>query len=258
MEIPGPGKVELVYTKDDGSECRALVADFQGPGIVQGMHNYDSSIRSFARACFIYALQEKIPLWFAAKDTISKTYDGRFKDIFYEVYKSEFKEKCADAGIGYFYTLIDDAVARVVKGEGGFLWACKNYDGDVFSDMVASASGSLAMMTSVLVSPSGVYEYEAAHGTVQQHYYRWKKGEKTSTNPTALISAWSGALAKRAELDSLPELLDFSKRLEKAVTDTIEAGEMTGDLAKFSDPPPERILNSWEFADAVVKRIMDG
>jgi isocitrate dehydrogenase len=258
MAVPGPGKAELVYTADDGTVNRVLVADFQGPGIVQGMHNFDGSIRSFARACFLYAVQEKLPVWFAAKDTISKTYDGRFKDIFNEVYESEFKDKCAEAGIGYFYTLIDDAVARVIKGEGGFLWACKNYDGDVFSDMIASAQGSLAMMTSVLVSPSGVYEYEAAHGTVQQHYYRWKKGEKTSTNPAALVFAWSGALAKRAELDSLPELLDFSKRLEKAIIDTIEAGEMTGDLAKFSNPPPERILNSWEFMDAAEKRIREG
>lgn len=253
MEIDGPGKVELVYTRADGSERRVTVAAFEGKGIVQGMHNYDASIRSFARACFLYALQEKLPLWFAAKDTISKIYDGRFKAIFNEVYESEFKTQCAAAGIEYFYTLIDDAVARVVKGEGGFLWACKNYDGDVMSDMVASASGSLAMMTSVLVSPSGVFEYEAAHGTVQQHYYRWKKGEKTSTNPTALIFAWSGALSKRAELDGLPELADFAKRLESSVISAIEAGEMTGDLAKFSVPAPEKILNSWDFIDRVAK-----
>jgi isocitrate dehydrogenase len=255
MEIEGPGKVELVYTKTDGTERRIKVADFKGRGIVQGIHNYDESIRSFARACFIYAIEEKLPIWFATKDTISKIYDGRFKAIFGEVYETEFKEKCAAAGIDYFYTLIDDAVARVVKGEGGFLWACKNYDGDVQSDMIASAAGSLAMMTSVLVSPSGVFEYEAAHGTVQQHYYRWQKGEKTSTNPAALIFAWSGALAKRAELDNTPDLADFARRLEKAVIGTIEAGIMTGDLAKLSEPPPEKILNSWDFIDAIATRI---
>jgi isocitrate dehydrogenase len=255
MEIEGPGKVELVYTKTNGTERRIKVADFKGRGIVQGVHNYDESIRSFARACFIYAIAEKLPIWFATKDTISKIYDGRFKAIFGEVYETEFKEKCAAAGIDYFYTLIDDAVARVVKGEGGFLWACKNYDGDVQSDMIASAAGSLAMMTSVLVSPSGVFEYEAAHGTVQQHYYRWQKGEKTSTNPAALIFAWSGALAKRAELDNTPGLAAFANRLEKAVISTIEDGIMTGDLAKLSDPPPAKILNSWEFIDAIAKRI---
>jgi isocitrate dehydrogenase len=255
MEIEGPGKVELVYTKPDGTERRLKVADFEGSGIVQGMHNFDDSIRSFARACFIYALAEKLPIWFATKDTISKIYDGRFKAIFNEVYETEFKEKCAAAGIEYFYTLIDDAVARVVKGEGGFLWACKNYDGDVQSDMIASAAGSLAMMTSVLVSPSGVFEYEAAHGTVQQHYYRWKKGEKTSTNPAALIFAWSGALAKRAELDNTPDLSNFAKRLESAVLNVIEDGIMTGDLAKLSDPQPEKVLNSWDFIDAIAERL---
>ena len=255
MEIEGPGKVELVYTKADGTEKRVKVADFKGSGIVQGMHNFDESIRSFARACFVYALAEKLPVWFATKDTISKIYDGRFKAIFNEVYETEYKEKCANAGIDYFYTLIDDAVARVVKAEGGFLWACKNYDGDVQSDMIASAAGSLAMMTSVLVSPSGVFEYEAAHGTVQQHYYRWQKGEKTSTNPAALIFAWSGALAKRAELDNTPELAYFAKRLENAVLGTIEDGIMTGDLARLSDPPPEKILNSWEFIDAIAERV---
>jgi isocitrate dehydrogenase len=255
MEIEGPGKVELVYTKTDGTERRIKVADFKGRGIVQGVHNYDESIRSFARACFIYALTEKLSVWFATKDTTPKIYEGPLKAIFGEVYETEFKEQCAAAGIDYFYTLIDDAVARVVKGEGGFLWACKNYDGDVQSDMIASAAGSLAMMTSVLVSPSGVFEYEAAHGTVQQHYYRWQKGEKTSTNPAALIFAWSGALAKRAELDNTPDLVDFAGRLEKAVIDTIEAGIMTGDLAKLSEPPPEKILNSWEFIDAIATRI---
>ena len=255
MEIEGPGKVELVYTNADGAERRLKVADFAGRGVVQGTHNFDASIKSFARACFIYALTEKLPLWFATKDTISKIYDGRFKAIFNEIYETEFREKCEEAGIKYFYTLIDDAVARVVKGEGGFLWACKNYDGDVQSDMVASAAGSLAMMTSVLVSPSGVFEYEAAHGTVQQHYYRWKKGEKTSTNPTALIFAWSGALAKRAELDNTQDLADFARRLERAVLSAIEDGIMTGDLAKLSDPPPEKVLNSWDFIDCVAGRI---
>jgi isocitrate dehydrogenase len=255
MEIDEPGKVELVYTKTDGTERRVTVADFKGSGIVQGIHNFDDSIKSFARACFLYAIAEKIPLWFATKDTISKIYDGRFKTIFDEIYKTEFKEKCSNAGIEYFYTLIDDAVARVVKSEGGFLWACKNYDGDVQSDMIASAAGSLAMMTSVLVSPSGVFEYEAAHGTVQQHYYRWQKGEKTSTNPAALIFAWSGALAKRAQLDQLDDLADFSRRLEAAVLGTIEDGIMTGDLAKLSDPPPQKILNSWEFIEAIKERL---
>ena len=257
MRIPAAGKVELVYTPAEPSAQpqRITVADMTGSGIVQGIHNYDDSIKSFARACFLYALQEKLSLWFATKDTISKTYDGRFKAIFNEVYESEFKEKCAAAGISYYYTLIDDAVARVVKGEGGFLWACKNYDGDVMSDMIASASGSLAMMTSVLVSPSGVFEYEAAHGTVQQHYYRWQKGEKTSTNPIALIFAWTGALDKRAELDNTPELAAFAKKLEEATLATVEAGEMTGDLAHIADPAPARALNSWEFIDAIAGRL---
>ncbi|MDR1176085.1 MAG: NADP-dependent isocitrate dehydrogenase [Treponema sp.] len=257
MRIPGPGKVELVYSPAEGGEARRItVADMKGAGIVQGMHNLDESIRSFSRSCFLYALSEKIPLWFATKDTISKTYDGRFKEIFGEVYEKEFKEKCEKAGIGYFYTLIDDAVARVVKGEGGFLWACKNYDGDVMSDMIASACGSLAMMTSVLYSPSGAVEYEAAHGTVQQHYYRWQKGEKTSTNPAALIFAWTGALAKRAELDDIPSLGSFAARLEKASLDTIEAGGMTGDLARLADPAPAKALDSWEFVEAIRERMM--
>ncbi|MDR2313852.1 MAG: NADP-dependent isocitrate dehydrogenase [Spirochaetaceae bacterium] len=255
MAVEGPGRVELVYTGADGTERRAPVAEFKGPGVVQGMHNLDASIESFARSCFLYALEEKLPLWFAAKDTISKTYDGRFKRIFAEIYEGEFKEKCSAAGIEYFYTLIDDAVARVIKGEGGFLWACKNYDGDVMSDMIASAAGSLAMMTSVLISPSGVFEYEAAHGTVQQHYYRWQRGEKTSTNPVALIFAWTGALAKRAELDGAAELGDFARRLEKATLDAIEGGEMTGDLAKLAVPAPEKVLDSQEFIDAVGKRL---
>jgi isocitrate dehydrogenase len=255
MEIDGPGKVELVYTKADGSERRITVADFKGSGIVQGIHNYDESIRSFARSCFIYAIKEKLPIWFATKDTISKTYDGRFKAIFNEIYEKEYKDKCAAAGITYYYTLIDDAVARVVNTGGGFLWACKNYDGDVMSDMIASASGSLAMMTSVLVSPSGVFEYEAAHGTVQQHYYRWQKGEKTSTNPIALIFAWSGGLAKRAELDDTPDLAAFARRLEEATLATVEAGEMTGDLARIAQPAPAKSLNSWEFIDAIARRL---
>jgi isocitrate dehydrogenase len=256
MKLPSAGKVELVFTPNDGSARQSvIVADLKGPGIVQGVHNIDESIRSFARACFLYAIDEKLPVWFATKDTISKTYDGHFKEIFNEVYEKEFKEKCAAAGLNYFYTLIDDAVARVVKSEGGFLWACKNYDGDVMSDMIASASGSLAMMTSVLVSPNGVFEYEAAHGTVQQHYYRWQKGEKTSTNPIALIFAWTGALAKRAELDGQSELGAFAKKLETAALAAVEAGEMTGDLASIANPAPPRSLNSWEFIDAIAERM---
>jgi isocitrate dehydrogenase len=255
MLIPGPGKVELVYTGKGGEEKRVTVVEMKGSGVILGMHNLDDSIRSFARACFLYAINEKLPVWFATKDTISKIYDGRFMGLFGEIYETEFKEKCAKAGVSYYYTLIDDAVARVVKGEGGFLWACKNYDGDVMSDMIASAAGSLAMMTSVLVSPSGIFEYEAAHGTVQQHYYRWQKGEKTSTNPTALIFAWTGALAKRGELDGIPELCDFAKKLENATLQTIEDGEMTGDLARLSEPALGAVLNSWEFMDAVSRRM---
>jgi isocitrate dehydrogenase len=255
MLIPGPGKVELVYTDGKGGEKRMLVADMKGSGIIQGVHNLDESIRNFARACFLYAIEEKIPVWFAAKDTISKTYDGRFKELFGEVYENEFKASCAKAGINYFYTLIDDAVARVMRDEGGFLWACKNYDGDVMSDMIASAAGSLAMMTSVLVSPSGAFEYEAAHGTVQQHYYRWQKGEKPSTNPLALIFAWTGALAKRGELDHTHELSAFARKLEEATFKTIEEGEMTGDLARIAVPAPASSLNSWEFLDAISRRM---
>ncbi|MFP3091584.1 NADP-dependent isocitrate dehydrogenase [Treponema sp. TIM-1] len=255
MAIPGPGRVELVYTPREGEQQRQIVAEMEGPGIVQGMHNLDGSIENFARSCFLYALDEKLPVWFAAKDTISKIYDGRFKELFNRVYETEFKAQCAAAGVSYFYTLIDDAVARVVKGEGGFLWACKNYDGDVMSDMVASAAGSLAMMTSVLVSPSGAVEYEAAHGTVQQHYYRWQKGERTSTNPAALIFAWTGALAKRAELDHTPELGAFAKNLEAATLRTIEEGDMPGDLARLASPAPPRVLDSWEFTGAIAKRL---
>lgn len=247
----GPGKAELVFTDAAGNETRKTIAELQGPGILQGIHNTDASIAGFARTCFLYALDEKIDVWFAAKDTISKTYDGRFKEIFQNVFDTEFKQRFADKGIEYFYTLIDDAVARIMQSKGGFLWACKNYDGDVMSDMVASACGSLAMMTSVLVSPSGVYEYEAAHGTVQKHYYRYQKGEKTSTNPCALIFAWTGALAKRAELDGTPELADFARKLEQAALKTIEDGLMTGDLARIASPAAKKILNSWEFIDAV-------
>ncbi|MDR2070703.1 MAG: NADP-dependent isocitrate dehydrogenase [Treponema sp.] len=256
MLIPGPGKVELVYTAEDGTEKRILtVANMKGPGVVQGIHNLDASIRSFAQACFHYALREKIPVWFAAKDTISKTYDGRFKEIFTQVYEAEFRDQYEKAGLSYFYTLIDDVAARVVKGEGGFLWACKNYDGDVMSDMIASAAGSLAMMTSVLLSPSGAVEYEAAHGTVQQHYYRQQKGEKTSTNPVALIFAWTGALAKRGELDGIQDLIAFARKLEDATIQTIEEGNMTGDLARLACPKPAKTLDSWEFTEAIAKKL---
>ncbi|MDR2808169.1 MAG: NADP-dependent isocitrate dehydrogenase [Spirochaetaceae bacterium] len=255
MIIPEAGTVELVYTDSAGNEKRTLIAQMPGAGVVQGMYNLDESIKNFARSCFLYALQEKISLWFATKDTISKTYDGRFKELFNQIYETEFKERCQKAGITYFYTLIDDAVARVVKGEGGFLWACKNYDGDVMSDMIASASGSLAMMTSVLVSPCGVFEYEAAHGTVQQHYYRWQKGEKTSTNPVALIFAWTGALTERARLDNLPDLSAFARKVEKATIQTIEEGNMTGDLARLASTAPARILDSWEFIAAVAQKL---
>ena len=251
----GPGKAELVFTGADGKEIRKTIMEMKGPGIIQGIHNLDASIESFARACFFYGLSEKINVWFATKDTISKTYDGRFKEIFQRIYDAEYKDKFEAAGLEYFYTLIDDAVARVMKSDGGFLWACKNYDGDVMSDMVASASGSLAMMTSVLVSPDGVFEYEAAHGTVQRHYYKYLKGEKTSTNPVALIFAWTGALAKRAELDNTPELAAFASRLEKATIDTIESGIMTGDLARIANPPASEVVDSWVFMDRIVERL---
>ncbi|MDY6285779.1 MAG: NADP-dependent isocitrate dehydrogenase [Lachnospiraceae bacterium] len=252
MRIPGPGKVELVYTPADGSgEQRVTVHDFEGAGVVQGTHNLDDSITSFARSCFEYALARKEDLWFASKDTISKTYDHRFKDIFQEMYDSEYAEKFKAAGITYFYTLIDDAVARIMKSEGGFIWACKNYDGDVMSDMLSSAFGSLAMMTSVLVSPHGYYEYEAAHGTVQRHYYKYLKGEETSTNSVATIFAWSGALRKRGELDSIPELCDFADKLEQATIDTIESGKMTGDLVRITTLKNVKKLNSEEFIQAI-------
>ena len=255
MKIPGPGKVELVYTAGDGSESRELVHDFTCPGIVQGMHNINKSIESFARSCFNYALDTKQELWFATKDTISKKYDHTFKDIFQEIFDSEYAEKFEAAGITYFYTLIDDAVARVMKSEGGYIWACKNYDGDVMSDMISSAFGSLAMMTSVLVSPDGNYEYEAAHGTVQRHYYKHLKGEETSTNSVAPIFAWTGALRKRGELDGNKELMEFADKLEKATIDTIEGGEMTKDLALITTIPNPVVLNSGDFIKAVAKRL---
>ena len=255
MIIPGPGKVELVYTAQDGTETRELVHEFQGPGVAQGMHNLNSSIESFARSCFSYALDTKQDLWFATKDTISKKYDHTFKDIFQEIYDKEYKEKFEDAGITYFYTLIDDAVARVMKAEGGFIWACKNYDGDVMSDMVSSAFGSLAMMTSVLVSPHGYFEYEAAHGTVQRHYYKHLKGEETSTNSVATIFAWTGALRKRGELDGNQALCGFADKLEKATVDVIESGRMTKDLALITSLENPVVLNSQEFIQEIRKEL---
>lgn len=255
LKTDQPGKAELVFTGADGKEIRKTIQEMKGPGIIQGIHNLDSSIESFARCCFSYALDQKISVWLGTKDTISKTYDGNFKAIFQRVFDEEFKAKFDTAGIEYFYTLIDDAVARVMKSEGGFLWACKNYDGDVMSDMIASACGSLAMMTSILVSPNGEFEYEASHGTVQKHFYRYQAGEKTSTNPVALIFAWTGALAKRAELDGTPELAAFAKKLEKATLDTIESGVMTGDLARIAEPKASKVLNSWEFIDEIAKKL---
>ena len=251
IRVPGKGKAELVFTAEDGTVTKELIHDFDGPGVIQGMHNTDKSITSFARACFSYALDTKQDLWFATKDTISKKYDHRFKDIFAEVYENEYKEKFEVAGLEYFYTLIDDAVARVMKTKGGFIWACKNYDGDVMSDMVSSACGSLAMMTSVLVSPDGVYEYEAAHGTVQRHYYKHLKGEETSTNSVATIFAWTGALRKRGELDGIPELQEFADKLEKATLKTIEDGKMTKDLALITDLENVTVLNSQNFIKAI-------
>ena len=255
IRVPGPGKVELVYTGDDGTEIRELVHEYDGAGVAQGMHNLDASIASFAMSCFEFALDTKQDLWFATKDTISKKYDHRFKDIFQEIYDDQYAARFEEAGIEYFYTLIDDAVARVMKAEGGFIWACKNYDGDVMSDMVSSAFGSLAMMTSVLVSPAGVYEYEAAHGTVQRHYYKHLEGKETSTNSVATIFAWSGALRKRGELDELPDLVAFADRLEAATLATIEAGEMTGDLARITTLPNPVTLSTGEFIGAIAKRL---
>ena len=255
IRVPGPGKVELVYTGEDGTEIRELVHEYDGAGVAQGMHNLDASIASFAMSCFEFALDTKQDLWFATKDTISKKYDHRFKDIFQEIYDDQYAARFEEAGIEYFYTLIDDAVARVMKAEGGFIWACKNYDGDVMSDMVSSAFGSLAMMTSVLVSPAGVYEYEAAHGTVQRHYYKHLEGKETSTNSVATIFAWSGALRKRGELDELPDLVAFADRLEAATLATIEAGEMTGDLARITTLPNPVTLSTGEFIGAIAKRL---
>ena len=255
LTVPAGAKAELVITNPDGSETRQLIHDFAGSGIVQGLHNLDGSIASFARACMNFALDQKEDLWFATKDTISKKYDHRFKDIFAEIFEDEYKEKFAAAGIEYFYTLIDDAVARVVRSEGGFIWACKNYDGDVMSDMVATVFGSLSMMTSVLVSPDGVFEYEAAHGTVQRHYYKYLKGEKTSTNPVATIFAWSGAFRKRGELDGLSELMGFADKLERATVQTIEEGVMSGDLAALSTIPNKQVVASEEFLAAIGQRL---
>ncbi len=251
IKVPGAGRAELVFTAEDGSEIRETIHNFAGSGILQGIHNTDESISSFAKACFNYALDTKQDLWFATKDTISKKYDHTFKDIFQDIYEKEYAGKFEKAGIEYFYTLIDDAVARVMKAKGGFIWACKNYDGDVMSDMVSSAFGSLAMMTSVLVSPSGVYEYEAAHGTVQRHYYKHLKGEETSTNSVATIFAWTGALRKRGELDSIPELVTFADKLEQATLQTIENGKMTKDLALITSLTDVTVLNSGNFIKAV-------
>ncbi len=255
MVVPADCKAELVVTDANGVETRSLIHDFKTPGIIQGLHNLDKSISSFARACFNFALDQKKDIWFATKDTISKKYDHRFKDIFNEIFEAEYKDKFNEAGIEYFYTLIDDAVARVVRSEGGYIWACKNYDGDVMSDMVATAFGSLAMMTSVLVSPDGVYEYEAAHGTVQRHYYKHLKGEKTSTNSMATLFAWTGALRKRGELDNLPELIDFADKLEKASIETIEDGVMTGDLAALSSLDNITKVDTETFLTEIAKRL---
>ena len=251
MIVPGPGKAELVFTAEDGTEIRELIHEFKAPGVLQGMHNLNASIESFAKSCFQYALDTKQDVWFATKDTISKKYDHTFKDIFQEIYDRDYKVAFEKAGITYFYTLIDDAVARIMKAEGGFIWACKNYDGDVMSDMVSSAFGSLAMMTSVLVTPDGKFEYEAAHGTVQRHYYKYLKGEETSTNSVATIFAWSGALRKRGELDQIPELVSFADKLEQATLATIESGKMTKDLALITTLEQPTVLNSEEFIKAV-------
>lgn len=252
MRIPGPGRVIMTYISADGETTETkTIHTFDGPGVVQGLHNLDDSITSYAHSCFRYALSEKKDLWFSTKDTISKTYDHRFKDIFAELYENEYKEQFEEAGIEYFYTLIDDAVARIMKSKGGFIWATKNYDGDVMSDMISSACGSLAMMTSVLVSPKGYYEYEAAHGTVQRHYYKYLKGETTSTNSVATIFAWSGALRKRGELDNIPELMQFADKLEKATIDTIESGKMTGDLALITSLKDPVVLDSEGFIKAI-------
>ena len=255
IKVPGAGKAELVFTGEDGSIMKETIHEFKGSGIIQGIHNVDKSIESFARSCFNYALDQKKDLWFATKDTISKKYDHNFKDIFQEIFDNEYKEKFDAAGITYFYTLIDDAVARVVRSEGGYIWACKNYDGDVMSDMVATAFGSLGMMTSVLVSPTGVYEYEAAHGTVTRHYYKHLKGEETSTNSVATLFAWTGALRKRGELDGNKELSDFADKLEKATIKTIEDGVMTGDLYVLSNLDNKRKVNTEDFLLEINNRL---
>ena len=255
MRVTAGSKAELCVTKPDGSEERSLIHDFKTDGIIQGVHNLDKSISSFARSCFNYALDKKQDIWFASKDTISKIYDHRFKDLFLEIYENEYKAKFEEAGISFFYTLIDDAVARVIRSQGGYIWACKNYDGDVMSDMIATAFGSLAMMTSVLVSPDGVYEYEAAHGTVQRHYYKHLKGEETSTNSVATLFAWTGALRKRGELDETPALCDFADKLEKATIKTIEDGVMTGDLALLSTLENKQKVNTEDFLKAVDERL---
>ena len=255
MKIPAAGRTELVYTNEAGEETRELIHEFDGPGIIQGMHNINASIESFARSCFNFALDTHQDLWFATKDTISKKYDHTFKDIFQEIFDAEYKDRFDAAGIEYFYTLIDDAVARVIRSEGGYIWACKNYDGDVMSDMVATAFGSLAMMTSVLVAPDGTYEYEAAHGTVQRHYYKHLAGEETSTNSVATIFAWTGALRKRGELDQIPELVTFADKLEKATIDTIEGGTMTKDLALITTLENVTVANSQDFIKAIRKTL---
>ena len=257
IKVPSKGIAELVYTSEDGKQIREVIHEFDSSGVIQGVHNTDASIRSFARACFEYALSEKKELWFGAKDTISKTYDARFREIFEEEFEKNYRSKFEENNITFFFTLIDDAVARIIKSEGGMIWACKNYDGDVMSDMVSSAYGSLAMMTSVLVSPSGAYEYEAAHGTVQRHYYKHLKGEETSTNSVATIFAWSGALKKRGELDKTAELLCFADKLEEATISTIEKGKMTKDLALITSLKDVTVLNSEEFLDEI-KRNLDG
>lgn len=259
IRVPGPGKAEVIYTPADGGEpIRLTLQDFKDAGVVQGIHNTDRSIRSFAKACFQYAYDLKVPLWFGAKDTISKTYDARFKAIFEEEYRTNWEQKYQEAGIEYFFTLIDDAIARIIRSEGGMLWACKNYDGDVFSDMLGAAYGSLAMITSVLVSPARLYEYEAAHGTVQKHYYRYLKGEQTSTNPMAIIFAWTGALKKRGELDGTPDVVRFAQKLEQAAVETVESGFMTGDLLRVAIPSPSnRQATTEEFLDAVSARLQE-
>jgi isocitrate dehydrogenase len=256
IEVKSSGKTELVFTDENGNETRETIHNFKGTGIIQGIHNTDKSINSFARSCFNYALDLKQDLWFSTKDTISKKYDHRFKDIFNDIYNSDYKEKFEEMGIEYFYTLIDDAVARVIRSDGGYIWACKNYDGDVMSDMVATAYGSLAMMTSVLVSPEGVYEYEAAHGTVQRHYYKHLKGDKTSTNSVATLFAWTGALRKRGELDNNSDLVNFADKLEQATITTIEEGVMTGDLASLSSIENKKTVDSETFLHEINNRLV--